>query len=216
MTNFIPKKLPLDETLGERLRQARSLKKLKVEEVAKILQIRPEYISALEEENWEKLPAGLYGKNFLKQYARFLKLNTKELLKQASTTEATSNPFSQKIVAKNKFIVFPKIVKNAIIIITVLACLLYLATYSKKIFLPPELIITAPSQNLLIHDNIITVSGQTEAGAEVRINNEITLNNDNGAFSQTINLKKGLNNIIISAQKKYSQSQTVTRQILVE
>jgi len=216
MTNFIPKKLPLDETLGERLRQARSLKKLKIEEVAKILQIRPEYISALEEENWDKLPAGLYGKNFLKQYARFLKLNTAELLKQAATTESTSDPFSQKIVAKNKFIVFPKIVKNAIIIITVLACLLYLVTYFKKIVLPPELIITAPSQNLLIHDNIITVSGQTEAGAEVRINNEITLNNDNGVFSKTIYLKKGLNNIIISAQKKYSQSQTITRQILVE
>jgi transcriptional regulator with XRE-family HTH domain len=216
MTAFIPKKLPLDETLGEKLRQARSAKKLKIEEAAKILNIRPDYLTALEEERWDKLPAGLYGKNFLKQYAGLLRLNPRELLSLAAATAPAADPFSQKIVQKNKFIVFPKIVRNAIIVAAILACLLYLVGYFKKVVLPPELIISAPAQNLLIPDNIITVSGRTEPEAEVRINNEIVLNNHGGDFSQTINLKKGLNNIIISAKKKYSQSRTVTRQILVE
>jgi len=62
----------------------------------------------------------------------------------------------------------------------------------------------------------ITVDGQTEPEAEIKINDEIILNNHNGYFSQTINLKKGLNNIVITAKKKYSQEITVTRQILVE
>jgi len=216
MTAFIPKQLPLDETLGEKLRQARSLRKLKIEDAARILNIRPEYLTALEEERWDRLPAGLYGRNFLKQYARLLRLNPKDLLGQAEATAVAADPFSQKIVRKNKFIIFPRIVRNSVIVAAVLACLLYLVGYFQKVVLPPALAISAPAQNLLSSENSITVSGRTEPEAEVRINGEIILNNHDGNFSQTINLKKGLNNIIISAKKKYSQSRTLTRQILVE
>jgi transcriptional regulator with XRE-family HTH domain len=215
MTAFTPKKLPLDETIGERLRQARSLRQLKIEEVAKAINIRPEYLTALEEERWDKLPAGLYGKNFLKQYARFLRVSLKDW-QSGPDNQDSGNPFSQRILQKNKFIVFPKIVRNTLVIVAVLACLLYLVGYFKKVIMPPDLLITDPAQNMVLKTNSLTVNGQTEVEAEVRINNEIVLNNHNGYFSQTINLKKGLNNIIVSAKKKYSQSRTVTRQILVE
>jgi len=219
MTYFTPKKLPLEETSGEKLRQARCYKNLKIEDIAKKINIRAEYLIALEEENLDKLPAGLYGKNFLKEYARFLGLKPRDLLKNWSEQTGGDNredPFSQKIVKKNKFIIFPKIIKNALIIAAVLICFLYLVFYFKKVILSPELIITQPDKNLLITSNFITVSGQTEPEAEVKINDEIVLNNHNGYFSQTVNLKKGLNNLIITAKKKYSQEKTVTRQILVE
>jgi len=216
MTAFTPKKLPLDETLGEKLRSARNARNLKIEDAARILNIRPEYLNALEEERWDKLPAGLYGKNFLKQYARLLRLNPQELLRQAAATAPDADPFFQKIVPPHRFIVFPKIVRNAIIVTAVLACLLYLVGYFRRVVSPPDLIISAPAQNATTSGLTLTVSGRTDPAAEVRINDEVVLNNDNGSFSQTIDLKQGLNDIIISAQKKYSQSRTVSRQILAE
>ena len=219
MTAFTPKKLPLEETVGEKLRQARRYKNLKIEEVAKRINIRVEYLSALEEENFDKLPAGLYGKNFLKEYARFLGLKPRDLLKnwqEESIGDSRPNPFSQKIVKKNKFIIFPKIIRNTLIISAVLICFLYLVFYFKKIVLSPELIVTQPNKNLLIQGDSITIDGQTELEAEVKINGEIVLNNHNGYFSQTVNLKKGLNNITITAKKKYSQEKTIVRQILVQ
>lgn len=219
MTAFIPKNLPIEETVGEKLRQARRYKNLKIEEAAKRTNIRVEYLNALEEENFGKLPAGLYGKNFLKQYAKFLGLKPRDLLKnwqEELIGDTRPDPFSQKIVKKHKFIIFPKIIRSALIITAVLICFLYLVFYFKKIVFSPDLIINQPSKNLLIQGDSITVSGQTEVEAEVKINGEIVLNNHNGYFSQNVNLKKGINNITITAKKKYSQEKTIIRQILVQ
>lgn len=219
MTAFTPKRLPLEETNGEKLRRARHLKNLKIDDIAKKLNIRSEYLVALEEERFDKLPSGLYGKNFLKHYASFLGLKPKELLKNISSqdySESQNNPFSQKIVKKNKFIIFPKIVRNLIMVTAVLVCFLYLIIYFKRVIFPPELIIFQPEKNLLIKENSIVVSGQTEPESEVRINDEIILNNRDGHFSQTVNLKKGLNNITITSKKKYSRENVIIRQILVQ
>lgn len=219
MSPFIPKKLPLAETAGEKLRQARLFKNLKIEHIAKKLNIRAEYLIALEEERFDKLPTGLYGKNFLREYATFLGLKFPDVLKsleEGLPHNDTEDPFSQKIVKKNKFIIFPKIIRNSLIIIAVLICFLYLISYFKKIVFPPTLIVSQPAKNILIKSSTITVVGQTEPEAEVRINNTIILNNHGGYFSQDINLKKGLNSLNISAKKKYSQEQTIVRQVIVE
>ena len=45
----------------------------------------------------------------------------------------TNDPFSQKVVRRQEFIVFPKLIKNLILIFVFLACLLYLGFYFKKI-----------------------------------------------------------------------------------
>lgn len=88
--------------------------------------------------------------------------------------------------------------------------------YFQKIISAPKLTIIYPEKNLLTKETAIEIKGQTEKEAEVKINGELILNNNNGNFSQTINLKKGLNTITINAQKKYSKESSVTRQILVE
>lgn len=219
MTNFTPKRLPREETLGERLRQARLAKNLKIEEVAKSLGIRREYLEALEEERYDRLPSGLYGKSFLKKYASCLGFKSKNIKEEAAAfadNSSEDDPFSQKIVKKNKFIIFPRLVRNILLAAAVLACLLYLIFYSKKVIMPPELTITQPAGNLLIKENSFTITGQTEAEAEVRINDAVVLNNDRGSFSQTINLKRGVNTLTITAKKKYSRARTEVRQILVE
>lgn len=219
MSGFTPKKLPLEETLGEKLRQKRHYRNLKIEDVAKILNIRTEYLTALEEERFDKLPSGLYGKNFLKQYATFLELRPADFLNvwgDQFSSDSSDDPFSQKIVKPHKFIVLPRIIRNVLIALAVLICFLYLIFYFKNITSLPELTIIYPVKNLLTSENSIIVSGWVESGAELTINNENVLNNDNGYFSQKVNLKKGLNNIIITAKKKYSQTQTITREILVE
>ena len=219
MPVFTPKKLPLEETFGEKLRQKRHFKKINIEDVAKILSIRTEYLIALEDGNFDKLPNGLYGKNFLKQYANFLGLNSAELLKNwndQSSKYNTDDPFSQKIVKAHKLIVFPKIIRNILFVLAVLICFLYLIFYFKKIFSPPKLTISQPTKNLLTSSSSLEIIGWAEPGAEIKINNENILNNRNGYFSQIVNLKKGLNNLIITAKKKYSQTQTITREILVE
>ncbi|MHB8903643.1 MAG: helix-turn-helix domain-containing protein [Patescibacteria group bacterium] len=219
MSIFTPKRLAANDGFGEKLRQARLFKNLRLEDIAKKINISAKYLNALEEENFDNLPSGLYRKNFLREYANYLGLDNLELIKQLevnSENNSSVNPFSKKILKKSKFLVFPKIIRNALLFLSVLICFLYLIFYFQRIISAPELTIVYPEKNLLIKETSIEIKGQTEKEAEIKINGELVLNNNNGIFLQAVNLKKGLNTITISAKKKYSKESIVTRQILVE
>ena len=219
MTAFTLKKIEPEESPGEKLRLARQYKNISIAKASEKTGIRAEYLVALEESRFDQLPAGLYGKNFLKEYSAFLGLDYRELLKKLDETAGESwreDPFSQKTIEKSQLLVFPKIIKNILIGAAILACFLYLLFYFKKIFLAPELIISQPPRNIMTSESSIIISGQTQAEAEIKINGETVLSDTNGNFSQTVNLKKGLNNISISVKKKYSREKIITRQILVE
>ena len=219
MTEFTKKYL-VNSGFGARLKAARELKQINPEVAARRLNIRLEYILAIENDRFDRLPAGLYSKNYIKDYASFLGLPSLEVKKWISENldiaNETNNPFSQKIVRRKEFIVFPKLIKNLVLGLVFLACLLYLAFYFKKIVFPPELNVYQPSKNLKIAENFIEIKGVTEPEAEISINGETVLNTSHGNFSTVINLKKGLNNITIKAKKKYSGEALVLRQILVE
>ena len=91
MTNFIPKQISQETALGQKLRQTRLLKNKKIEDISKSLGIRREYLEAIEEGQYDKLPSGLYGKSFLKKYALYLGFRSKDLIGEL-----------EKIVIENK------------------------------------------------------------------------------------------------------------------
>jgi transcriptional regulator with XRE-family HTH domain len=212
------------EVVAEQLYQRRLEKGLKLAEVATKINIKREYLEALEKGEYNKLPAGVYGKNFLKEYAIFLGLDYKRLVKDfqsekiISPEEKNEGVFPRQIVKKHNFLIFPKIVKNFIIIAVTLVCLFYLGFCLKKIISPPMLEVTEPQDNQLINENFVNVLGKTEAEAEIAINGElITLEQgeSESIFTKKVNLKTGLNIIIITARKKYGREVTIKRQILV-
>lgn len=218
MPIFTPKRIVSEKKSGQSLKEARSYRGLTLEEIGKKLQISPRYLEALEENDRASLPPGLYYKSYLKKYARFLNIDYRALVSQEKDglTIETDDPFSQKIVKRSRFIIFPKILKNTLIILTLIICLLYLSFYIKKIFFAPKLIISQPEPTLVTSSSYITVIGKTEKEAAAAINNEIVLNNHEGNFQKELSLKKGLNNIVITAKKKYSRPTTIIRQILVQ
>ncbi|HZJ41924.1 MAG TPA: helix-turn-helix domain-containing protein [Patescibacteria group bacterium] len=219
MTHFIPKKIGVQVRLGEELRRARNDTNLNIEDVSKMTQIRKEYLLALESEDFNILPSGLYGRNYLKKYANFLKIppnRIEDFLKQLELEYLNENPFSKKILNKRKFIIFPKLVRNTIVILAVFACFLYLILYFKNIVVAPDLEIYQPNQNIMTSETVIEVVGKTQPGSELSINEEAVLTDNEGNFVKLINLKKGLNTLEISVKKKYSRVNTIIRQVLVE
>lgn len=219
MTEFVKKSLN-HHGLGFRLKEVRELKQLSPKLVAQKLNINLQYLLDIEDDRFDRLPAGLYSKNYIREYAKLLGFPPAEIkkwLKQnLEQINENNNPFSRKVLSRKQFIAFPRLTKNILLSLLFLACLLYLGLYFKKIVFPPKLEIYQPDRNLKISKNSIEIKGKTEAEAEVQINGETVLNNNNGYFSTNINLKKGVNNILIKAQKKYSSENTVLRQILVE
>lgn len=71
-----------DVGIGERLRNAREAKGLSLQAMEGITRIRAVYLQALEDEQFDRLPAPVYAKGFLRTYATALGLNPDQLADQ--------------------------------------------------------------------------------------------------------------------------------------
>ncbi|MFA9262750.1 MAG: helix-turn-helix domain-containing protein, partial [Undibacterium sp.] len=77
---FIRKKVE-SLTLGEKLKKLRQQYRMSYAEIAKATRIQAKYLEALENGAYEKLPAEVYIRGFLRSYARYLGLDDEAFLK---------------------------------------------------------------------------------------------------------------------------------------
>ena len=69
-------------TFGERLKRERELREVSLNEIATATRIAPKFLEALENEQWNKLPGGVFGHGFVRSIARYLGLNEEDLLSE--------------------------------------------------------------------------------------------------------------------------------------
>ena len=65
---------------GERLRRERELREVSLNEITAGTRIGPRFLEALENEQWEKLPGGVFNRGFVRAIAHFLGLDEENLL----------------------------------------------------------------------------------------------------------------------------------------
>jgi cytoskeleton protein RodZ len=68
------------EQIGARLREARMRGKIDINQVESDTKIRAKYLRAMENEEWSLLPGEIYAKTFLRTYADYLGLDSREVL----------------------------------------------------------------------------------------------------------------------------------------
>src|SRR5436309_11362444 len=67
-------------TFGERLKRERELREVSVNELMKSTRISQRFLEALENEDWAKLPGGVFGRAFVRTIARYLGLDEESFL----------------------------------------------------------------------------------------------------------------------------------------
>jgi cytoskeletal protein RodZ len=210
-----------EETVGEKLRTARDDKKIELAAAAKNLAINPEYLSALENSDYTALPSGVYAKTFLRKYSSYLGLDSTKLIKKyqletGKTASEQKDVFSKKKINKLEMVIFPRILKNILLIIVVAFFFSYLGYYLLNTYSLPKVEIYQPADNLVTENNYVDVVGRADSKTQITINDQQVLKDDAGNFQERIDLNKGVNTIIISAQNKYSRKEIITKQILVK
>jgi cytoskeleton protein RodZ len=70
-------------SIGDTLRRERLRRNLELPQIAQELKISSRFLQAIEEERFDKLPATVFAKNFVRQYALLLELDGEELALQA-------------------------------------------------------------------------------------------------------------------------------------
>lgn len=77
---------------GERLKRERELREVSMDELTKSTRISKRFVEALENEDWEKLPGGVFGHGFVRTIARYLGLNEEALLGEYDSARAEHSP----------------------------------------------------------------------------------------------------------------------------
>jgi len=65
---------------GERLKRERELREVTLQEITSATRIGPRFLEALENEDWEKLPGGVFNRGFVRSIGRYLGLDEEALL----------------------------------------------------------------------------------------------------------------------------------------
>ena len=77
---------------GERLKRERELREVSMNELSKATRISNRFLEALENEDWEKLPGGIFGHGFVRTVARYLGLDENALLGEYDLARADNLP----------------------------------------------------------------------------------------------------------------------------
>lgn len=96
-------------TFGERLKRERELREVSLEEVSKGTKIAQRFVEALENEQWDKLPGGVFGRGFVRSIARYLGLSEENLLSEfdlarGETLSALPSKAEERIPRPSKWI----------------------------------------------------------------------------------------------------------------
>jgi cytoskeleton protein RodZ len=122
-------------TFGERLKRERELREVSFDEVSKATRIAPRFLEALENEQWDKLPGGVFGRGFVRSIARYLGLSEENLLSEYDLARGESaNPALPK--AEERIPSPPKWVPAAAVValLAVLAVLIAGGRYAWKAY----------------------------------------------------------------------------------
>ncbi len=90
------------EALGAQLRDARIEKEMSVEQVSRVLSIRPSLVTALEQGNYREIGALLYAKNYLRKYAKLLNLPQETFEQSLEALQESTDPRSQGFYETSK------------------------------------------------------------------------------------------------------------------
>ncbi|MBI4268623.1 helix-turn-helix domain-containing protein [Candidatus Uhrbacteria bacterium] len=219
---FSKNSLSHSSSVGEILRIRREAFGLDRTAIEAALTISKRNIAALEEDRFEDIPEELYRECFLKNYAVYLGFDWNEVKHAYRVQTALYHPSLEKEeksaptpgVKRFSFWVPSRMIKNGALTGIISLCALYLGWLGYGIVSPPALVVTAPTDNVSVHDGSVLISGTTESDATVMINGLPVIKESTGAFRQDVMLLEGLNTITIVAAKKYSASSHVTRSIV--
>lgn len=208
--------------LGQILKEEREKKFYTLAEIEKATKIRQDLLQALEEGDWEKLPPPTFIQGFIKNYGRFLGLNTEKLLaifrrefsdnkKPPRVIESLAHPVDKKI-----FRVTPTKVISIAVSVLIIIFMAYLWIEYKFLVGAPYLEISQPVEKVVIQSDFVNVVGKSDPEAKVAVNNQQVQVDFAGNFSQQIKLIETLNTIIITSTNKSGKTAKIERTVFLK
>ncbi len=209
-------------TLGEKLRQLREERHLRVIDLSRKIFVKAAYITALEEGRYEQLPTKVYVKGFVRSYARYFGVPEDVLL---HLLEREYNVFRNinavdheeevsRMPRVPRFVITPRTIVAFAGIAVLVGIGVYLFYGVDNFISSPWLIVDEPATGTVIDGDTVTIIGRTRPNSQLRINGQPILADMDGSFQESIRLSVGANTIIVESTNAFDK--TTTQNILVE
>lgn len=209
------------KTVGEMLKDERVSHRIQLPELAKRTRIRLEYLEALEENNFSKLPAATFVKGYVKIYAKLFGFDPQPLLallrrdyKESAKGKLVPREFLTPLLKKRQHM---KPVTFVMIGLTVvfLSLFSYIGVQWWLSQQPPHLEVDQPEELAVVGPQV-EVSGETEPEALIIINDQPVALQPDGSFQTQVSLMtEGIVTIVIQAKDEQGKTSTIQRQVQV-
>jgi cytoskeletal protein RodZ len=195
------------KTVGSILREKREKIGLSVDRLSAQTKIDASYITAIESDNYDKLPSETFTKGFIRNISIELGCDPQENLaifrrdyRQASTQKTPISTLRN--IRSSKFFHNQYILPFAGAFIF----LVYLIFQFRAVVTPPRLEIVSPKDGSVV-SNPVFVEGITDSDAYITINQDTLLRPDtSGRFSGQIDLPLGENTLTIVSTSRFDRS----------
>lgn len=203
------------KTVGQILRKVRLEKQISFEEVEASTKIRKEFLQALEEDNFSKLPSYTSGRGFIKNYGEFLGLSPKPILaifrRDFSHSEVVLGSIAKDLEGKIKW--NPKLTLITAGIIFFLGLSFYLGYQYFSFKRAPFLEVAFPPEGKQVLEEKIEVFGKAQPDASLTINDNPVFLSPKGEFHYQLDLFPGENKIMVEAKTKINKRTKVERTV---
>ncbi len=209
------------KSIGQILQEARLAKKLEVSDIARITRIRPQFIIALEADDYSQLPNGTIARGFIKNYSQFLNLSEEQILSVfrrdfIENQEGRILPRGIGSPISETSLWTPKTTIIAIVSTLVTLFSVYILYQYKTYTGAPPLVIDQPTDLFRTRENTIEISGSTDPEAVLSVDNKTVALDKGGTYRFRIPLNSGENKVTIVAASKFGKTKSTTLTIFYD
>ena len=209
-------------TLGEKLRQLREERRLRVVDLSRKITVKVAYITALQEGRYDQLPTKVYVKGFVRSYARYfgvpedvlLHLFEREYNVFRNINHADYEEEVSRMPRVPRFVVTPRTIAAFFGVAVLVGIGVYLFYGVDNFVSSPWLVVDEPAAGATIDGDTVTVVGRTRPNSQVRINGQAVLAGTDGSFREDVRLSVGANTVIVESTNTFDK--TTTQQVIVE
>jgi len=194
---------------GEKLQQTRLEKGLSLEDVSRATKIKTQFLSYIEDGEYQKLPSPSYAHGFVRNYARFLGLPDEEILalfRREFDEDKAYGILPKGLGEKQEFPLFKFKIRQAVALSVIVLLLFsgYLLWQYRDAFLNPPLTITSPQAGIILSSQI-KVTGKTAPNTTVYVDKDVVAVDQDGNFQKVINVFPGKTTITVKVVNKFSK-----------
>lgn len=187
------------KTVGQILQEERKKQKITLDEIARDTKIPLPTLEKIENNDFQHLPPATFTKGFLRNFAKYLKLEPARILAIfrrdfVETNKGTILPKTAEPPGESGF--NPRTFSIAGIGLAIGLILVYVVLQLRTMLLPPKVVLDPwPAET---EDETITLQGKVNREAVVTVNNDLILLEEK-KFQHPVKLEPGANKFVIKA-----------------